>query len=481
MKKIRKIMLMQPNCALLGKRTWEMIPYGLGLLKAVLGGRYEIDLFDPNFANLGEDAIRTRLKGFEPDVVGLTSFSTEYVQEIAYHTALIKSELPDTLVVLGGTFPTVLVSKALEDPNADYCVMGEGEYRFPALLDAVASGADVSLLDGVAFRINGNVVINPSRGFIQDLDSVPMPDFGDLDLLQYGRFAFKYAHTLIPKQYPFAFTISSRGCPFDCIFCAARTVSGTKVRMRSAANVLREIDDLVRGKGIREIIFLDDHFLHSKKRIVEIMSGIMERNYGITWKPANVAVFSLTRELMEMMKKSGCYQLTLSLESGCQEVLTNIIRKPVSLKRAMEVVAQAKEIGFELISNFVIGFPGETWDQIRETIAFAEKLDIDLVNFHIATPLPKTRLMEICIQEGFVKSENESLMGYTKGVIFTDEFSGVDLQILRAYEWDRINFKTPGKIARIAMIEGVTCEEVAQWRKRTRKHLGTTTDWNKEI
>lgn len=476
MKKIRKIMLMQPNCALLGKRSWEMIPYGLGLLKAVLGERYEIDLFDPNFANLGEAAIRARLRELQPEVVGLTSYSTEYVQEIAYHTRLIKSELPGATVVLGGTFPTVLVSKAMEDPNVDYCVMGEGEYRFPALLEALASGADATLLDGVACRINGNVVINPPKGFIQDLDEVPMPDYGELDLGQYGRFAFKYAHVLIPKQYPFALTISSRGCPFDCIFCAARTVSGAKVRMRSAANVLRELDYLVGEKGIREVIYLDDHFLHSRKRVVEIMSGIIDRNYGITWKPANVAVFSLTREVMEMMRKSGCYQLTLSLESGCQEVLDNIIRKPVNLKRAMEVVAQAKEIGFELVSNFIIGFPGETWDQIRETIAFAEKLDIDLVNFHIATPLPKTRLMEICIQEGFVKSGEEIGMGYTKGVIFTDEFSGVDLQILRAYEWDRINFKTPEKIARIAMMEGVTFEEVAQWRKRTRKSLGMTAD-----
>jgi len=481
MKSVKKILLIQPNYEILGKRTWEMIPYGLGLLKAALGDRYESEIFDPNFNHLDVDAIKTRLIKSNPDVVGLTSFSTEYIQEITYHTSLIRSILPEATIVLGGTFPTVLAAKAMEDPNVDFCIMGEGEYRFPALLEALSAGTDVSCLDGVGYRFNGVTVINQPQGFVENLDGFPIPDYGELDVVEYGRFQFKYAHYLTPKQFPFALTISSRGCPFDCIFCAARTVSGTKVRMRSAENVLKEIDYLYGEKGIKEIIFLDDHFLHSKKRAVEIMTGIIERNYGITWKCSNVAVFSLTEEILELMKKSGCYQLTLSLESGCQEVLDTIIKKPVNLGRSREIVRIAKDLGFEIISNFVFGFPGETWDQIRKTIAFAESLNLDLVNFHIATPLPKTRLMEICLEKGYIKSEEDLLSGYTKGIISTDEFTSDDLHILRAYEWDRINFKSHDKTRIIAKIEGLTDNEVKSWRAKTRRSLGKTLNWKENM
>lgn len=474
---IHKIMLMQPNFAILGKRSWQMIPYGLGIMNAVLGDRYETMLYDPNFSDQGEEEIRLKLREFKPDVVGLTSYSTEYICEVIYHSALIRSELPDVIIVLGGALPTVMVEKSIEDPNVDFCIMGEGEYRFPALLEALSAGQDVSQMEGIAFRSDGASVINPPQGYIEQLDGIPMPDYGDLDLVQYGMFKFKYAHCLIAKQYPFALTITSRGCPYECIFCAARTVSGVKVRMRSAANVLEEIDYLYQEKGIREIIFLDDHFLHSKKRAVEIMNGILERDYGITWKCANVAVFSLNRELLELMKKSGCYQLTLSLESGCQEVLNKIIKKPVDLGHASEVIKIAKELGFEIASNFIIGFPGETWEQIRETFAFADKLDIDIVNFHIATPLPKTRLMDICIDYGYVKPDDD-ISGYTKGIIETDQFTSTDLQILRSYEWDRINFSSKAKIMSVATMEGLSLDEVEQWRKSTRKNLGTTLIWN---
>lgn len=480
MKKIRKILLMQPNYALLGKRTWEMPPYGLALLNACLNKEYETIMFDPNFTQMDEQSIRSFLQEANPDLIGITSFSTEYISEIRHHTALIKELFPDCVVVLGGAYPTVMPEKAVQDPNVDFCVIGEGEYRLPALLQALELHDSENILpDGIAYRKDGNPVVIPQKSFIEPLDAVPFPDYGNLDLHAYGSFRFKYAHYLVPRQYPFAMTITSRGCPFDCIFCAARTVSGKKVRMRSAENVLAEMEQLVSEHGIKEIIFLDDHFLYNKKRAIQIMTGIKERFPGMTWKCSNLAVFSLNRELLELMRDSGCYQLTLSLESGVQEILQQIIKKPVNLEHSKQMIRIAQQLDFEVISNFVIGFPGETWEQIRQTIAFAESLDLDIVNFHIATPLPKTRLMDICVKNGFVSTEDDLLSGYTKGVISTDEFSNLDLEILRAYEWDRVNFKTPDKIARIAIMEGVTCKEITQWRKRTRKTLGTTIDWNK--
>jgi len=477
-KTIKKILLIQPNYSILGKRTWKMIPYNLGILNACLGSEYEIIIFDPNFNELGENEIRRQLRDFAPDLVGITSFSTEYIREINYHTALVKEELPEATVVLGGVFPTVMIEEALNDPKVDYFIMGEGEYLFPDLISKLNKGKDISRTKGIAFKKNNKIVINRPGHFIQNLDEVPFPDYGSLiDIREYGDYKIKYAHTLIPRQYPYATTVTSRGCPYQCIFCAASTVSGVKVRMRSAENMLKEIDWLYNTNGIREVIFLDDHFLHSRQRAKDVMKGIIDRNYGITWKCVNVAVFSLHPEILDLMRSSGCYQMTVSIESGDQEVLSKIIKKPVNLEKAFKIIALAKSMGFEIVSNFIIGLPGETWDQIRKTFAFAEHLDIDMVNFHVATPMPKTRLMEICLEQNLIKSEADVLSGYTQGIISTSEFSSMEIQILRAFEWDRINFKTPEKIEMIARMQGVATDEVALWRKRTRKNLGATVNW----
>ena len=477
MKKYSKIMLMQPNYSILGKRSWSMAPYGLAILNSCIKSKYDVYMYDPNFEDITEEKIRKHIYDIKPDIIGITSFSSEYKKEIDYYSALIKEVLPDALVIVGGALPTVMIDKMIDNSNIDYFVMGEGEYRLLELLDALNdSNSQLHKIDGIAFKNKDATVINHPTYFIENLDNISFPDYGNLDFSAYGNYKLKYANGLIPRQYPFATTITSRGCPFKCTFCAAKTVSGTKVRMRSAENILSEIDMLCLNHSIKEVIFLDDHFLFSRKRAVDIMQGIIERDYGITWKCANVAVFSLTDQILDLMRKSGSYQLTLSIESGDQFVLKNLIKKPVDLKMAEEVVRQAKSMGFEVISNFVFGFPGETWEQIRRTIAYAESLDLDIVNFHIATPLPKTELMEICIKEGLLESEDD-ITGYTHGVIATSEFSKIELQILRSFEWDRINFKNQRDIENIARLEGITVDEVEDWRKRTRRGLGSTVNW----
>ncbi len=355
--------------------------------------------------------------------------------------------------------------------------MGEGEYRFRELLNSLKiGGQNNGDVDGISFRKNGKSIINSPKYFIDDLDSIPFPDWGDLDYLRYSNHKVKYAPGLLPRQFPVATTITSRGCPFKCIFCAAKTVSGTKVRMRSSQNVLEEIEWYCKEYDIKEMIFLDDHFLHSKKRATEIMNGLIEREYGLTWKCSNVAIFSLNEKMLNLMKRSGSYQLTVSIESGDQDVVTKLIKKPVNLKKAKETVELAKSYNFEIIANFIIGTPGETWNQLRRSLAYASSIDADIVNIHIATPLPKTELMDICIREGIFESE-DCVLGYTTGQITTKEFTPFELQVLRAFEWDRINFSSQGKLSKVASMSGLTVEETQEWRESTRRNLGSTIDW----
>ncbi len=479
--RIRHVLLTQPNFSWFGKRTWKLPPYNLALLNAHLkAAGYESRIFDPNFAGLSEDDVRRELRRTAPDAVGITTFSTEYLREPRRLSQLVKEELPEATVILGGILPTVLPEKAAEDPNVDFCVIGEGEYRLPRLLDALnAGGGGVGELDGLAY--GRPPTVRPANGFISDLDAVQHPDYGDLDLLAYGHHVQRYAHTVMPRQFPFAITSTSRGCPYRCVFCAARTVSGPKIRLRSAANVLAEVDRLHDEYGIREVIFTDDHFLADRERVMAILHGLIRRDWGLTWKCVNVYVMSLDQEALEVMRESGGYQLTVSVESGNARVLKEIIGKPMDLERVPVILDLARGLGFEVAVNFVFGFPGETWEEIRDTCRYAERLNVDLVNFHLATPLPQTRLMEICREGGYLAlEESEEQFGYTRGAIATSQFTPTELQILRAFEWDRINFATPERRAAVARMEGLSLGELEAWRVRTRRSLGTTIGWSEQ-
>lgn len=471
-----KIILTQPNYAWFNKRVWEMHPYTLALLNACLKSNYDVQLFDPNYNNLSEKEVLDYFKNTHADIVGVSSISTEYIRASQAMNAIIKKALPNSIVINGGIIPTVMPELAMKDPNVDYWIMGEGEFRFPQLLnELIKPSPDLYSIDGLAFWNENKIIINQSKGFIENLDSIPFADYGNLSLIDYGNKVLKYSAGLLPRKFPYAVTISSRGCPYLCTFCAASTVSGRKIRFRSAKNVLDEIDMLYKT-GIREIIFLDDHFLGNRKRAIQIMQGMIENKYDLTWKCANLTIFLLDREILELMKESGCYQMTLSIESGNQYVLNNIIKKPVKLEKMPEILKMAKSIGFEIITNFVIGFPGETWEQIRQTFRFAESIDVDLVNFHIATPLPKTELMDICLRDGYLPKdfdiEKNLTSGYSKGMICSNEFTSNELEILRAYEWDRINFSTPERKKTISRMEGISIEELEKWRVETRRKVG---------
>lgn len=477
-RKINKVVLTQPNYAWFSKRTWLFPPYTLCLLAAVLKGKYQIQVFDPNFRNRTPEETADFLKKTAPDLVGITSVSTEYYNVSKSFIELIRKALPKAVIVFGGVIPTVMIEEARKDKNVDFWLLGEGEYSFPKFIEKLSSGStDLSDIKGLAYW-DGEIFVQNDPEFIDDLNEIPFPDYSKIagaTLLDYSNIKIKYATNFMARNYPAAMTITSRGCPFRCIFCAGRTVSGAKVRFRSAENVLSEIDQLYKA-GIKEVIFLDDHFLADRERAIEIMRGIKQNYKGFTWKCVNVTAWLLDEEVLRLMYDSGCSVITVSIESGNQHVLKNIIKKPVQLDKIPPKLAFAKSIGFHIIANFVIGFPGETWEQIRDSVRYAEKIDVDMVNFHIATPLPKTELMEICLRDKLLPSdfiENISnYSGYGKGLITTNEFTPFELEVLRSFEWDRINFTTIEKKRTIASLNGITMEELEDWRVNTRRNLG---------
>jgi radical SAM superfamily enzyme YgiQ (UPF0313 family) len=253
------------------------------------------------------------------------------------------------------------------------------------------------------------------------------------------------------------------------VFCQVKSITGNKFRSRSAQNVLDEIQYLKDKYGIKSIVFDDDNFFIESKRAKDILQGMIDRNLVMPWIAIAVALFRLDEELIKLMRASGCEYIDVAIESGTERVLRKIIKKPVNFNlEHAKLIRLARKEGIYVVANFIVGFPTETWDEIRQTIKLAEDIDVDYVKLFSVIPLRNTELWELCEKEGaFKKDFEESKVRWGLGQTETHEFSANDLTILQAYEWDRINFTSPEKRQRTAARMGITEEELNDIRRKT--------------
>lgn len=473
----RKITLVIPNSRWFGKRMWLCLPYAALLLTAILKKRYDFSIIDANGGDLSMEEVEDWLRDLAPEAVLITAGSVEYHRQAHAAAAAARRALGPTPVIMGGIYPTVLPEEAAKDDNVDWLFMHHAEERIEEFLELVLTGRldEARRFPGVCFRDGSGVrQENPPTSHIGDVKEMVRPDYSLVDVTPY------IVQNSLDYQFnsdrPAAFVITSYGCPCNCLFCASRTISGRRTVYRPVEHVLEEIDYLVREHGVRNIVFLDDALLMKRARLIEIMDGMSAMNVGLAWKAASVAAWQLDADLLGAMKASGCQQITISVESGSQRVLTDVIGKPLRLEVVPGIVKTCRELGIVCGANFVVGMPGETWEDIRQTFRFAEECDFDVSHFHIATPLPKTDLYHICKEKGYLPEDfsfvDPRFIGYAHGFITTEEFTPLELSVLRAYEWDRINFSTPEKVERMARVYCSTPERLAEHRKKTRRRLG---------
>lgn len=475
-----KVVLIIANNAWFGKRAWRGMTTSVPIITAVLKNKFELYLIDANINEYSEEDVKLRLKEIRPEVVMITALSTEYFKSYHAVAKISKEVLPNIPVIMGGVYPTVCPEYVVKDENIDLVMMGHAEERLDVLLSLIEKKDYQSIkeFEGIAYRTDGGAVINPLEHFIGDVSKMVQLDYSLVELDKYldAERPSVANYNMEPKGRSINI-ISSYGCPYNCLFCATRTISGRKVAYRPADDVLDEIDFFVREKNVETVIFLDDCMLADKERAKYIFNEIIRREYHIEIQLSTVAAWHLDREILEIMKAAGVSKFGISIESGNERVLHKIIHKPLKLEIIPGIVSICRELGIIMHANFVIGFPGETWDEIRDSLRFAEELDLDMIDIHIATVLPKTELFELAksthaLPENFTFFEDNINFGFGKGNITTEEFTPEELAVLRAYEWDRINFGTPEKRARACKIMNITEEELQEHRKQTRRHCG---------
>jgi len=466
------------NTAWYQKRYWQSSPNTLALLTAILKKEgYTVRLIDANLENLDENQLKVRIKAENPDYVLVSGMTLEYKECVHKTFELTKEVSPHTITILGGIYPTLSINVATLDPHLDYIIRSEGEERLPDLLREIHGKKEFDKVDGLAYRKPGesNFTINPVVKRAKNLDLFPIPDYSNFDMDKYLNVNQKYTQNFYFKRLPVGQLMTSRGCYYKCAFCSSARIYGNEVIFRSPQHVLSEIDMLVKNYGIKELNIVDDNILIDRKKFMELLQGLIDRKYDLQWKNNNMAVWLMDEEILEKMKQSGCYQITLSIESGSPHSL-KLMKKPVVLENTYPIIKKIKELGIELCCRFIIGYPGETWDDIRQTFRYAEEIDVDAVLFSIATPLPNTELYELAVAEKLLPSdfsfENPKYYGFGKGLITTNEFTPSELEILRAFEWDRINFKTEAKKKKYCEMFGINLDELEVWRKGTRRNFG---------
>lgn len=468
-----KVVLVVPNFRWLeveGQFLWHYLPYNLCMLAAVIRDQCEVVVLDSYSANMSPKAFAEEIKILKPDLVGITVLMDQCAPAGHQAARIVKESAPGARVVMGGVYATINPEKAMADQNVDYVLIGEGEEVLPELILHCAEDGPFPAV-GICRRTERDgVVIAKPAPFIEDLDQLPLPAY---DLIDFSRYASDASRASVdgPSLFPYGRVLTSRGCPQNCVFCQVQHISGRKFRARSVKNILSEIAWLRDTYNIRALLFDDDNLLADRKRARELFTGMIKAGLTMPWKAIATAVFMLDYELLDLMRESGCEYIDVAIESGCERVLYEVINKPVDLNRAAEMINYARKIGIFVAANFIIGFPTETWAEIRQSLQVAESLNADYTKIFAAIPLYRTRLWEVAKERGMLL-ENTST-NWNCGQICSSEFSPEDLTILRAYEWDRINFATPEKCASIAAMMQISEEALEQTRRKTRDRIAS--------
>lgn len=346
---------------------------GLGYIAGYLRSKKcQVDVLDAKLDRLNSLDVIGAIDDIKPDIIGLTAFTQEIVH-VANIAQELKNRHPHCHIVIGGIHATVLPSETLKDfPVFDYAIFGEGEITLYELVKSLENNSPLNEVRGLGFRNKRDICINESRPWNSELDKLPFPAW---DLFTEA------------KVYP---VITTRGCPFRCIFCTRPY--GSRIRERSPENVASEVEELVTIYKTKEVVFWDETFGVNKKRAMKIADLFIQENMRdrIRWD-LHSRVDTVDYELLEKLKKAGCFHVGFGVESGNAKIL-EISMKGITLEKAQEAVKIAKTVGLSTSSYFILGLPYETKKTAWDTINFARKLNTNTVSIAIMIPFPKTEI-----------------------------------------------------------------------------------------
>lgn len=450
--KIQKILFIYPrvNCPV------HVAPVGLGYLAASVKDVCEVKFYDLSIEGnncislnkesnlydygLAPEKFKDYIEREKPELIGISCMFSNQIKDAIHLCKLAKSINPEIHTVLGGGHPSFLARPLLEkNSEIDFILLSESDESFPELIRNIHN---CSQIDGLAYRKDSQIIVNPKTHFIQNLDGLPFPDRDIFPLEKYfqiNRPMSAVSNFYYPYHARNLTILTSRGCPYSCINCSSSKFWGYNYRFRSVSNILKELQYLKEKYRIQEVQFIDDNLTVNKKRAKELFKAMIDLKMNLKWSvPNGVQINTLDDEMMELMKESGCYEVYLPIESGSQEVLDHIIKKPLNLNFVPSIIKKLKSLKMRTHAYFIIGFPSETKEQIKKTVRFAQSLNLDLPFVFCATPLIGSPLYDECLEKGYIAPDYNSEKGdYFISQLTTKEFnpSFVNEILSSHYRW----------------------------------------------
>ncbi len=376
-------------------------PLGLAYIASILEKEnLKVAIFDalPNPNN--PKKIIEIIKEKNIKLIGITTTTTQ-LHETNNLAKEIKENNSETIIIVGGPHATAKTKEMMQTSNIDIIVMGEGEQTSKELFTKLIKNQPITDVKGICYKKNNEIIINPPRELIENLDTIPFPS---RDLLDNGWY-HKRGSLIRGTWKKTATIITSRGCPGRCTYCSAHDTFGRKIRQRTVKNVIKEIKELVEKYDVEALSFCDDTLTTNNEWVREFCEELRklkrEMNKKIVWS-CQSRVNTVTQELLNEMKRSGCLQIEFGCESGSQKIL-DVLKKNITVNQIRRAFEMSKRAGLRTMANFVIGNPEETKEDIMMTAELSKKLGADWVEFFITTPYPGSELYDVAEKNGWIK------------------------------------------------------------------------------
>lgn len=340
------------------------------------------------------------------DLVGITVFSPVYYEVISIFNKLKKFN-PASPVCLGGPYVTTIMEDIFRKTPAEFAVYGEGEITFSELISHLKGTKALEEIEGLMYKgEQKEIVKNPPRPYMSDLNLIPMP-----------------AYDLFPmERYPLHRMVTSRGCPYTCAWCNSSSIWNHSYRSRSPENTIEEIEFLLKTYGKKIFVFGDNSFNINMKRVDKFCDQLLIKNIKILWS-VSLRSDIMTQELAYKMKEAGCYNVAIGIESANNEILSHI-SKAITIEAISAGISMLKNAGIEIMSQYVIGSPYETLETVKQSVEYARHSGCDYTNFYTVLPFKGTAQWDYVEKHGtFYTKEIHDFHSINPRIVFeTPEF-----------------------------------------------------------